>query len=103
MRKILTVTAAAVVLGAGALGLTAGNATGSPDTVNACISNSHALTHVQLNSPLACPSQQPVSWPVSAGTPPPGPSPSPSPTVSPSPSPSPSPVGGACEIGRAHV
>lgn len=103
MRRGLIAVIVVIVLAVGALGLTAGNATGSQDTVNACISSSHTLTHVSLNTPRACPSQQPVSWPVSAG---PAPSPSPSPTSSPSPSPSPSPTstsGGTCTIGIGGV
>lgn len=92
---------AAIAAGAlvAALAVPAISATTAPNgTVSACVSSSHTLTHVTTGTPLSCPSQQPVSWPVTVGTGSPSPSPSPtsaSPTPTPtqtSPSPSPSPT-----------
>lgn len=90
MRKLLAGVSVVIVLALAALGLTARAATGSQDTTFACISSTHTFTHVGLDSPRACPSQQPVSWPVSAG---PVPSPSPSSTATASPTATPSPTG----------
>src|SRR5215469_10820348 len=74
---------------------------GTPGTVYACVSSSHTLTHVSVASPLACPSQRPVSWPASVNTPPPSPSPSPTPTPTGTPTPTPTPTGGPCVVSGA--
>ena len=87
MRRWAPLAAAAVVLAVAVAVPALGTlAPGGSGTVYACVSSNHQFTHVSVASPLACPSQQPVSWPVTGGG---SPSPSPSAT-SPAPSPSPS-------------
>ena len=87
MRRWTPLAAAAVVLAVAVAVPALGTlAPGGSGTVYACVNSNHQFTHVNVGAPLACPSQQPVSWPVTGGG---SPSPSPSATT-PAPSPSPS-------------